>query len=98
MKTMTRRTFSKAAGMLAAAASASRAASTAPVSIGTRRELFVDRDLIDTLRDVELRLATPVDAGPILQLNKPWERSFSTYTTILQDGDRYRIYYRGTPV
>ncbi|HEY3840236.1 MAG TPA: hypothetical protein VGL72_26870 [Bryobacteraceae bacterium] len=95
---MTRRSFSKAAGMFAATASAARAVSTTPVSIGTRRELFVDRDLIDTLRDVDLRLATPVDAGPVLQLNKPWERSFSTYTTILQDGNRFRIYYRGTPV
>ena len=95
---MTRRSFSKAAGMLAAAASASRAAVSGPVSIGTRRELFVDRDLIETTRDVDLRLGTPVDAGPVLHLDRPWEQSFSNYTTILQEPGRYRLYYRGTPV
>ncbi len=84
--------------MLAAASSSGAAASSAPANIGTRRELFVDREMIDTLRDVELRLATPVDAGPVLLLDRPWERSFSTYTTILHDGGQYRLYYRGTPV
>jgi hypothetical protein len=98
MNMMTRRSFTKAAGMLAAAAPSSRAASSGPESIGTRRELFVDRELIDSMRDLELRLATPVDAGPALQLDRPWERSFSNYTTILQDREKYRLYYRGTPV
>jgi len=39
-----------------------------------------------------------VDAGPALQLDRSWERSFSSYTTVIQDGAKIRLYYRGTPV
>jgi len=95
---ITRRTFGKTIGIAAAAQSAARGASSEPVTIGTRRELFVDCELIDELRGVELRPGTPVDAGPVLQLDRPWERMFSTYTTILHDDAKYRLYYRGTPV
>jgi len=95
---ITRRTFGKTIGVAAAAQSAARGAPSEPVTIGTRRELFVDHELIDELRGVELRPATPVDAGPVLQLDRPWERMFSNYTTILHDDAKNRLYYRGTPV
>jgi hypothetical protein len=95
---MTRRVFGKTIGIGAAAASASRGSAAEPVKIGTRRELFVDRELIEELRGAELRLAIPVDAGPALKLDQSWERSFSSYTTVIQDGGKIRIYYRGTPV
>lgn len=47
---------------------------------------------------VELRLATPVDAGPVLRFDRAWEGRFSGYTTLLRDGDLVRAYYRGSPV
>jgi hypothetical protein len=62
-----------------------------------RRELFVDREQIAELRGVELRLATPLDAGPVFAFDKPWEGRFSGYSTLLRDGDRVRAYYRGSP-
>lgn len=95
---ITRRTFGKTIGMAAAAQSRAVGAASTPVNIGTRRELFVDREMIEEAQGVDLRLATPVDAGPVLQLDRPWERMFSTYTTILHDDGKYRLYYRGTPV
>jgi len=45
--------------------------------LGSRRELFVDRERIAAMRGVELRLATPVDAGPVLTFDRPWEGRFS---------------------
>src|SRR5437899_3002624 len=95
---MTRRSFSKAMAVAGAMPLAARAAATAPVSIGSRRELFLDRELIADMRGVDLRLATPVDGGPALQLDRPWEGQFSNYTTVLHENNRYRLYYRGTPV
>lgn len=67
------------------------------VRIDSRRELFVDRELIADMRGVELRLATPVDAGPVLRFDQPWEGAFSAYATVLPDSGRFRLYYRGTP-
>lgn len=67
------------------------------VDIGSRRELFVDRYLMDHLQNVELQLGMPVDHGPVLQLDNPWEGSFSGYFTVIHDRDIYRLYYRGNP-
>lgn len=94
---MTRRDFGS---VLAAAAAAPtlQAASANPIDIGSRRELFVDHELIAEMRGTQLRMALPIDAGPALQLNQPWEGSFCGYSTILTDKDRFRLYYRGVPV
>ncbi|HWB95706.1 MAG TPA: hypothetical protein VG672_03365 [Bryobacteraceae bacterium] len=67
------------------------------VEIGSRRELFVDRYLIDRLEHAELRLGQPVDQGPVMKLDRPWEGAFSGYFTVLHDGPLYRMYYRGIP-
>src|ERR1700682_625178 len=86
--------------MLAAAAATAQMRAARPPdteNIARRRELFVDRTLIAETQGVELRLATPVDGGSALLLDRPWEGNFSNYTTVLKDGDTLRMYYRGTP-
>lgn len=69
----------------------------AQVEIGSRRELFVDRLLIESLKGVELRLQHPQPAGVALRLDRPWEGIVSTYVTVLRDGERFLMYYRGRP-
>ena len=66
------------------------------IEIGSRRELFFDRFLIDTMTNAALRLHRPVDRGPVLAFDKPWEGPFSGYVTILHAGTKYQAYYRGT--
>lgn len=68
-----------------------------PLNIGNRLELFVDDYLIESFQKTELRLQIPVDEGPVLYFDRPWEGPFSTYTTIIKDGNKYRMYYRGLP-
>lgn len=70
---------------------------SAVIDLGTRRELFVDRFLIDKLTGAELRLQTPRDEGNVLAFDKPWEGAFCAYVTILKDQGKYRAYYRGNP-
>ena len=66
-----------------------------PPAIGSRRELFVDHFLIDKLDNARLKLHEPRSEGAVLHLDKPWEGPFCAYTTVIKDGDRYRMYYRG---
>lgn len=67
-----------------------------PVAIGDRLELFVDHHLIERLDNVRLELGTPVERENLLRFDEPWEGPTSgAYVTVLQDGDRYRMYYRG---
>jgi hypothetical protein len=65
------------------------------VDIGSRRELFIDRHVIDTLEDASLRLQTPQPAGVALRYDKRWEGPFCGYVSVFKDDDTYRAYYRG---
>ena len=66
-----------------------------PVTIGTRRELFVDSLLIEALKGATLQMHAPQPREVVLQHNTPWEGPFSLYHTVIRDGDRYLLYYRG---
>ncbi len=77
----------------ALALSVARAIAQTPVvDIGDRLELLVDRHVIDRMSGAELRLNRPVDAGPVLYFDKPWEGAFAAYVTVLHDGSLYRLY------
>ncbi|MCE9589628.1 MAG: hypothetical protein K8S99_03795 [Planctomycetes bacterium] len=71
--------------------------STAPIALGSRLELFVDRFLIDTLTGAALRMHEPRPAGMALRFDAPWELHFSGCITVIKDGDLYRMFYRGLP-
>src|SRR6476469_3994520 len=73
------------------------ACSAQVVDIGSRREVFVDRFLIEELKGTRLELQKPVERGTVLKYDKPWEGAFSNYSTVIYDGTRYRLYYRGLP-
>jgi len=68
------------------------------LELGDQRELFVDHYLIDVLQNVRIIMHHPVDEGPVLFFDKPWEGAFSTYSTIIKENDIYRAYYRGRPI
>ncbi len=74
------------------------AADAQPLNIGNRRELFVDRYLIDKLDGASLELQRPLSGGVALKFDEPWEGQVSGYVTIIKDGDVYRMYYRGRPL
>ena len=72
------------------------AAAEQPEDIGGRRELFVDKHLVDVVKgDVELRLNKPVAHEVVMIHDKPWEGNTCGYHTIFKDGHLYRMYYRG---
>lgn len=57
--------------------------------LGSRRELFVDRFLIDHLDNLSLKLHEPKLAPPMEQPANDME-----YGTVIKDGDLYRLYTR----
>jgi hypothetical protein len=63
-----------------------------PVDVGTRRELFVDDLLIGKLDGTKLKLHEPH------RLRRLPPRPFGHYATVLKEGDRLRLYYRGDKV
>lgn len=67
----------------------------APIDLGSRLELLVDRQLADSVRGLAWKLHAPVDKGIALALDAPWEGNVSGYVTVLRAPDGYRMYYRG---
>lgn len=66
-------------------------------AIGSRRELFVESALVEQIGgEVRLQLHHPVPREIVLVHDAPWEGTSSGYHTVIQDGDLYRMYYRGS--
>ena len=63
--------------------------------VGSRLELFVDRYLVDTLGGAQFQMQRPVPANVALRHDAPWEGRYTIYSTVLRDGDLWRLYYRG---
>lgn len=68
------------------------------LALGARRELFIDHFLIDKMQGVSLQLQKPQSGGVALKFDQPWEGQVSGYVTVLQDGELFRMYYRGRPL
>ena len=66
------------------------------IEIGSRRELFVDDYLIESLSGAHKRLHQPVAREVVLHLNRPWEGNTCAYAVVFRDGDVFRMYYRGS--
>ena len=67
-----------------------------PIDIGDRRELFVEPMLIAKLNgSAQLRMHHPTPREIAITHDAPWEGSGSGYHTVFQDGELYRMYYRG---
>ena len=64
------------------------------VDIGSRRELFVDRFLIEELDGVEMRLHPPEKREVVFQVREPLENACTACYNICRDGERFLMYYR----
>ncbi|MDP6720146.1 MAG: hypothetical protein QGF59_15910, partial [Pirellulaceae bacterium] len=67
-----------------------------PIDIASRRELFVDRHLIERLDGVQVTLHRPEAREVAVVHDQPWEGNTCFYHSVFRDGDVYRMYYRGS--
>ncbi len=86
-----------AASMLTAAPPSSGDVFPPVVEIGTSLQPMLDEHLVDSMSDVRLEPGRPRDEGVVFRFDRPWEGPFSGYATVIRDGDRFLLYYRGLP-
>ena len=67
-----------------------------PINIGARVEPLWDDHLIEKMDGVRLMLHNPVVREKVFSFDAPWEGDTSAYVTVLRDGEKYRMYYRGS--
>ena len=69
-----------------------------PLNLGSRWELFIDEYLVAKKDGVALKLHEPVRREIVLTTNQPWEGRTSAYFSVIQDGGKVLMYYRGSSV
>ncbi len=66
-----------------------------PIHLGSRREMFIDHYLIERFEGTSLKLHHPRSGGIAIKYDGSTDGIFSNHTTVLKDGNLYRMYYRG---
>lgn len=65
--------------------------------IGSRTQPLVDEDLIDRfVGGAKLVVQKPTPREVVLTADSPWEGNTSAYYIVFRDGDKFRMYYRGS--
>lgn len=64
-------------------------------NIGSSREVLWDMFLSDEVQNVTLNMHKPVRKNVILDCSDPWEGEHCSYGSIIFDGEKFRLYYRG---
>jgi hypothetical protein len=64
------------------------------ISLTSRRELFVDRLLIERLENAHLRLHEPVPSGVAIRIDRPWEGPANGPVAVFEHQGRLHLYYR----
>ena len=72
----------------------SQASDSSPIEIGSNRQLFVDRHVIDKLTNARLVLHQPVRRELAIVNEHPWERFGVSYMVTFRDGGKFRAWYR----
>ena len=80
-------------GALGELTSACCAQSEQALSIGSRRELFVDRYLVESLEGARFQLHHPRPAELAVERDQPWEQRMYNGISVIKDGGRYLLYY-----
>ena len=66
-----------------------------PINLSTRREMFNDRYLIETLNGASLYLHEPIPRETVHQIKKPVENSTAGCYNLVQENGKILLYYRG---
>ena len=58
-------------------------------------ECFLDASRLSASRDLDRRIHPPERKEISIRFDAPWEGPECGYVTVLRDGDRFLLYYRG---
>ncbi len=67
-----------------------------PIDLASRWELFVDEHLVAQKSGLALKLHDPIKKEIVLTTDKPWEGMTCAYFSVIQDGKKVLMYYRGS--
>lgn len=94
MTLSTQTSFVAVLAMMNIALAADEGANTKPFDIGTGKILFVDEQYLAKVERVRLKLHPPRKTGEQVVVSEhPWENATLNWFSVLQDGNKYRMWY-----
>jgi hypothetical protein len=70
-------------------------ANSAPIVVGSEKQLFLDGRFIASSRNVDLRMNPPAKLGPVLRPERPWEdKSIGFCASVIEHEGVFRLFYR----
>ncbi|MBW3599321.1 MAG: hypothetical protein KY475_18890, partial [Planctomycetes bacterium] len=70
-----------------------------PVDVGDRKQLFIDKRLVESSEGVRLVMGAPVKRGePVMRADKPWEKGGLNHFEVLRVDGEFRMWYEAWPV
>ena len=73
---------------------AGSAAQTPLLDIGSQRQLFLDNSWFEAKQNLQMRLHAPEIREVAIASDRPWEKGGIHYSSVIQDGPLYRMWYR----
>lgn len=67
---------------------------TTPIDIGSHRQLLFDDRFIESSTGFTHVMHPPVPREIALESDRPWESGGVHYSSVIQDGDRFKMWYR----
>jgi hypothetical protein len=64
------------------------------LNIGTQLQLFLDDWLIETMKDLALKLHSPQPQEVVIRADRPYETPTLYDSVVIKDGELYRMWYR----
>jgi hypothetical protein len=75
----------------------SAAGDPSPVTVDSRKQLFLDDYLVASMKNVQRQIqpARKYDGNPVLWATEPWEEKLAVlYGSVIRDGSRYKTWYK----
>lgn len=67
------------------------------MEIGARKQVFLDRRFIEQSEGIQINVNPPQERREVLRGDRPWDRGWIGYLTVLEDEGLYKIWYIATP-
>ena len=67
--------------------------SSNPIDLGSRKHVFIDLALVEHAEGIALAVNPPRVGGVAIARDRPWEHHLHFQTTVIDEGDRARMWY-----
>jgi|GEM_PF-2472896 len=67
------------------------------IGVGSRKQVFLDERFIARSEGIRLKVNPPLERREVLRGDRPWDRGWIGWLTVLEDEGVYKMWYLAAP-